>query len=133
MKSIKGELKKSDRVVRLCSDKSDSLLTDELKKIAPDTGELISYNNKPVTYDSLPEFDAVLFTSPSTVESFVSNFSITSLKSKKICVIGKPTEKTLKELLPEASVIKGTEATVEDMIFTLAAEYVKSDLKGDDK
>ena len=133
LKSIKGELKKSDRVVRLCSDKSDSLLTDELKKIAPDTGELISYNNKPVTYDSLPEFDAVLFTSPSTVESFVSNFSITSLKSKKICVIGKPTEKTLKELLPEASVIKGTEATVEDMIFTLAAEYVKSDLKGDDK
>ena len=133
LKSIKGELKKSDKVIRLCSDESDSSLTDELKKIAPDTEELIGYCNQTVAYDFLPEFDAVLFTSPSTVEAFINNFSVASLEDKKICVIGRPTEKVLKELLPGISVIKGAEATVDDMIFALATDYVNCDLKGDDK
>ena len=107
-------IKSSDKIIRLCSDNSKSELTGKLKKIASGTENMIFYRNTPVSYDSLPEFDAVLFTSPSTVKAFPAS----ELKNKKICVIGEPTEKAL----PGYDLIKGVEASIEDMLLALAAD-----------
>ena len=107
-------IKRSDKIIRLCSDNSKSELTEKLKKIAPDTEDMIFYRNTSVSYDFIPEFDAVLFTSPSTVKAFPAS----ELKNKKICVIGEPTEKAL----PGYDLIKGVEASIEDMLLALAAD-----------
>jgi uroporphyrinogen III methyltransferase / synthase len=118
--AMKNEIKKSDKIIRLCSSNSKTALTEKLKKIAPDSEALLFYRNSPIIYDSLPDFDAVLFTSPSTVKAFPTAL----LKNKKICVIGKPTEKALLENIPEHKVIKGTEATIADMLLALAADVM---------
>jgi uroporphyrinogen III methyltransferase / synthase len=114
--SISSKIKSSDKIIRLCSDNSKSELTEKLKEIAPDTEDLIFYRNIPIYYDSIPEFDAVLFTSPSTVKAFPES----ELKNKKICVIGRPTEKTL----PRYDLIKGVEASIEDMLLALAVDIL---------
>lgn len=119
-KTLVGEIKSSDKIIRLCSDNSKSGLTEKLKKIAPDTEDIIFYRNTPVDCDSLPEFDAVLFTSPSTVKAFPKS----ALEGKKICVIGKPTEKELTEY----DVIEGVEASISDMLLALAADVVNDSL-----
>ena len=119
--TISKVIKNSDKIIRLCSDNSKAELTEKLKKIAPDTENVIFYRNTPVFYDSIPEFDAVLFTSPSTVKAFPKS----ELKNKKICVMSKPTEKTL----PGYDLIKGVEASVEDMLWALAADIL---IKGED-
>ncbi|MBU8901484.1 MAG: uroporphyrinogen-III synthase, partial [Victivallales bacterium] len=117
-KALAGEIKKSDKIIRLCSDNSKVELTEMLKKIAPDSEGLIFYRNTPIAYDSLPDFDAVLFTSPSTVRAFPES----ALEGKKICVIGRPTEKALVEY----NVIKGTEASIADMLLALAADTINN-------
>ncbi len=124
-KAIENEIKSSDKIIRLCSSDSKPELTEMLKKIAPNTEELLFYRNIPISYDSLPEFDAVLFTSPSTVKAF----SAAELKNKKVCAIGKPTETALLEIIPEQDILKGADATISDMIFALATESVINTLK----
>jgi len=116
-KALKNEIKSSDKIIRLCSNNSKSKLTEMLKKIAPATEDLIFYRNTPISYDTLADFDAVLFTSPSTVKAFPKD----KLKNKKICVIGKPTEKELAGY----DLIKGVEASIFDMLLALAADTLK--------
>jgi uroporphyrinogen-III synthase len=66
----------------------------------------------------------VLFTSPSTVKAFPAS----ELKNKKICAIGRPTEKALLEIIPERDILIGTEATIADMVFALAADSVNKNI-----
>jgi uroporphyrinogen III methyltransferase / synthase len=123
-KAFEQEIKSSDKIIRLCSSNSKSELTEMLKKIAPATEDLLFYRNTPISYSSLPDFDAVLFTSPSTVKAF----PVSKLKNKRICAIGRPTEKNLLEIIPEQDILIGAEATIADMIFSLAAESVTNTL-----
>lgn len=124
-KALEDKIKNNDKLIRLCSDNSKSELTEMLRTIALDTEELVFYRNVPISYDSLPEFDAVLFTSPSTVNAFPAS----ELENKKICVIGGPTEKALLNISTARDIIKGTDATISDMVFALAAESVTNILK----
>lgn len=121
---LKDKIKRSDKIIRLCSDSSSLELTDMLKKISPDTKDIIFYRNIPVTYEDLPEFDAVLFTSPSTVKAFPDDM----LKNKKICVIGEPTGKALARY----DLIKGENASINDMLFALAANRINDILRQGD-
>jgi len=123
-KALSCEIKSSDKIIRLCSSNSKPELSQMLKKVAPDTEELLFYRNTPISYDSLPDFDAVLFTSPSTVKAFPASV----LKGKKICAIGKPTKKALLEIIPEEDILIGAEATIADMLFALAAKSVTDSL-----
>jgi uroporphyrinogen III methyltransferase / synthase len=124
-KAMKDKIKKSDKIIRLCSSNSKPELTEMLKKIAPDTEGLLFYQNSPISYDFLPDFDAVLFTSPSAVKAFPES----ELKNKKICVLGKPTEKALAKY----NVLKGVNASLADMLFALAADRVNNILNSRSK
>jgi len=119
--AMKKVIRSSDKIIRLCSDNSKPELTKKFKEIALDIENLIFYRNTPIYYDVIPEFDAVLFTSPSTVKVFPES----ELKNKKICVIGIPTEKAL----PGYDLIKGVEASIEDMLLALAVDILT---KGED-
>jgi uroporphyrinogen III methyltransferase/synthase len=127
-KTLIKEIKSSDKIIRLCSSSSNSTLTQKLKETAPCTEDIIFYRNIPVSYDSFPAYDAIMFTSPSTVEAF----PVSELKNKKICAIGTPTEKKLKELVPEQNIIKGLEANIADMVFALAVDSVINKLNSHD-
>ena len=118
--AMKKVIKSSDKIIRLCPDSSKAKFTEKLKKIAPDTEDIIFYRNIPVSYDSISEFDVVLFTSPSTVKAFPES----ALEGKIICAIGKPTEKALAKY----DVIKGTNASIDDMILALAADIINDSL-----
>lgn len=141
LKSLEGEIKSSDKIVRLCSDKSSSTLTDELLKLSDNVENINLYTNESIDYDTLPEFDAILFTSPSTVNSFFKFFSPslfinqesngehremkpTCGDNKIISVIGEPTKNSLSKVANFANVIKSNEATVYDMVYSLAVRKV---------
>ncbi len=114
--ALKNKIRTTDKIIRLCSDNSKAELTEMLKRIAPDTEDMVFYRNIPLSYEEFPEFDAVLFTSPSTVKAF----PVERLKNKKICVIGEPTEKALAGY----DVIKSENAGIHDMLFALAGNIV---------
>jgi len=81
------------------------------------------YHNQTVFYDTMPKFDAALFTSASTVRAFVENFTATPLRDKPVAAIGKPTAAALSTLaIPD--IITGTEATLEAMVEALARRQV---------
>jgi len=115
-KALRDKIKSSDKIIRLCSDSSGPELTGMLKKTAPDMEDVVFYRNIPISCEELPEFDAVLFTSPSTVKAFPK----ARLENKKICVIGEPTAKALTGY----DVIKGENASIGDMLFALAADRI---------
>ena len=63
----------------------------------------------------------MLFASPSAVKAFISNFGTGILKNKTAVAIGIPTFVTLEEVKNSCNVIKANKSTVENMVFTLAA------------
>ena len=99
-------------------------MSDELKKLSNNVENINFYTNESINYDTLPEFDAILFTSPSTVNSFFEKFPNSSLDNKIISVIGEPTRISLSKAANFADVIKSSEATVYDMVYSLAVREV---------
>jgi uroporphyrinogen-III synthase len=127
--ALHGKIVPKHTVLRLRSDLAGGKLDIELRKLAAAVTDFVLYVNRPVHYDRLPQFDAVLFTSISSVTAFFENFPPSMLENKIICAIGNPTASRLKELLPGVEIVQGTEATVESMIYTLAVKQISSKLR----
>jgi uroporphyrinogen III methyltransferase/synthase len=120
--------RKGDKVLRLRSEKAGTDLYDFFRKSGLQAEDCILYRNEPISYDSLPQFDAVFFASSSAVDVFVSQWGKDALKSKTVAAIGKPTEKTLSEHGINADVV-GREATVQSAIAALAEKKLKESLE----
>lgn len=119
------KIRKGDRILRLRSDKSDERLTRELRKCGAVVTDEILYRNIPVKYDSLPDFDSVLFASSSAVEAFQNNFGLKNLKGKYTVAIGKPTLETLKKIKCKGNIILAKDATIESCIESLAEKLIE--------
>jgi uroporphyrinogen III methyltransferase/synthase len=122
---LNRELTGNEKVVRLCSDKASFKLSEAIG-----TDNVVNvrfYTNSVIRYDRLPEFDAVMFSSPSSVKAFIDNFSVEALSSALVCAIGEPTSNELKNKGIEA--VLPQEATVEAMVFAVAAEYTRQQLR----
>jgi uroporphyrinogen III methyltransferase/synthase len=117
-------LNSNDQVIRLCSDKASPELSRQLSKTGTKILNLEIYRNRVLEYSKLPEFDTVIFTSPSTVAAFIDNFGATPLANKTVSVIGAPTRKQLAALKINCQIIQSSTATLADQVFTLAAEQI---------
>lgn len=127
---LKQQLCRHDKVVRLHSDKAPEKLSEALRELTDNVIDLEFYANRRLSYDTLPDFDAVLFTSPSGVASFMENFPSDALSGKLACAIGKPTENELNKQAADAVIIKSPEAGIETMVLALAGKICGDKLKG---
>lgn len=123
---LKARLAPDDTVVRLCSDLAEPL-PFAMKNI-------VFYHNNTIHYDTVPEFDAVLFTSKSAVKAFAENFTPAALTDKLVCAIGNPTASALASLSVPMKILTGADASMEQLVYALAKHQVNrhiTELNGD--
>ncbi len=118
------------RVLRLRSQKAGPDLAEALRELGAEVEDCILYENKTVSYDMKPRFDAVFFASASAVEAYASAWGGDSLAGKTVLAIGQPTLAALRKAGVEADVV-GAEATVESSIRSLAGYAVRRRLVGE--
>lgn len=112
------------RLLRVRSDRAGDGLADVLRLLGAEVTDCVLYDNSPVLYDSLPEFDAVCFSSASTVETFIGAWGAEGLAGKLVTAIGEPTAAALRKARREPDAI-GFAATVDGAIEALAAHCVR--------
>jgi uroporphyrinogen-III synthase len=110
---------KGQKILRLRSQKAGPELADGLRAAGAEVEDVVLYENRFITYDRCPEFDAVYFASASAVESFISQWGAEALTGKTVLAIGGPTQKALAAAGRKADVV-GQMATVQKSIETLA-------------
>ncbi|QHI68600.1 uroporphyrinogen-III synthase [Tichowtungia aerotolerans] len=106
-------------ILRLRSQKAGTTLAEGLRAAGADVDDVVLYENRVVTHNRCPEFDAVFFASASAVESFVFQWGADALAKKTILAIGGPTRAALTAVGCKADVV-GEMATVEKCLFDLA-------------
>lgn len=126
--AVEEKIKASDRVIRLCSDVADDRLTTQLQRFSAQIRDVVFYHNINIAgeYISLPEFNDVVFTSPSGVAAFIRQFGVEPLQGKTLGVIGEPTRTELLRHLPLAVSVSGREATINSLLSALAARQVNA-------
>lgn len=118
---LKKQMKTGDKIIRLSSDKSLSRVSDKIKDTFPYLEDFHFYDNTPLSYNILPDFDAVLFTSPSTFDAFIKSFTVDALRGKIAIAIGKPTFEVLEAAQIPFNPLISPEAGVTSMLMTLAS------------
>lgn len=121
---------KDSKILRLRSEKAGDKFSNFIIDAGAIVSDVIAYKTEYVKYDKLPEFDSVLFTCPSILDKFISDYGELSLKEKEISVIGMPTKNRLKKYFPDIEPLVGKEVSVESMVEALAISNVKKLLKG---
>jgi len=111
------------KICRLVSNKAKSKLSDKLKN----TGALVEdaqlYSNTFIKYESPLNADAVIFSSPSTVEAFEFNFSNQKNDNTTAVAIGIPTyDALLNSQLEFLNIIKSEVQDISGTVLTLAAQ-----------
>ena len=119
--ALKKRLKAGEKIIKLCSDKALSRTGNRMRDAFPELEEFHFYNNTPLSYSAMPDFDAVLFTSPSAVDAFIKSFTVGVLRGKTAVSIGEPTFKSLGGASGYFNSLVSYEATVSSMISTLAS------------
>lgn len=122
-------LKPDDRILCLRSDKAVGSFAGELNTAGyKSVDDFILYKNNVIIYDRCPDFDAAVFGSASAVDAFIKNFGKEALEDKTIAAIGIKTELELKKLEIGNLAPCPIEASVESVIFSLAAFNLAFDL-----
>lgn len=117
------------KVLRLCSDKAENTLSQSLIEAGFAVDSPVFYINVEIEYHAKPEFDAVLFTSPSSVRAFTGNFSEEALKDKIAVAIGEPTRTEIEKIAAKTTVLTAPEATMRDMVLTLALNQICTEIE----
>jgi uroporphyrinogen-III synthase len=131
LETARSVLHKGDLVLRLRSAKAGTGLAEALQAFGATVTDCVLYDNQPVRYDSLPEFDAVFFASASAVESFLTLGTVESLNDSIVLAIGQPTAAAL-ERAGRAPDVVANPATVQGAIESLARYVVGRKLSEED-
>lgn len=115
------------RVLRLCSDRADSTLTEGLQTLGAEVTDCILYDNQPVRYGACPACDAVFFASASAVEFFLAQGFAACLKGVVVLAIGEPTARALAGAGIQVDVT-AEPATVAGAMASLARRVVAKEL-----
>ena len=129
IKEAKKILKKGHNILRLRSDKAGPNIAKALRETGANVTDTILYDNHPIIYDDLPNYDMIFFASSSGVENFITKWGIAILRQKTVIAIGKPTAKTLEKNNVKSYII-AKEATVKGAIDSLAAHNISNSLYG---
>lgn len=120
---LRKRLFSDESAIRPCSDLAAPL--------SASISDIVFYHNRTIHYDTVPEFDVILFTSSSSVRAFAENFTAEPLRDKVVAAIGKPTAAALDELKTPMEVITGIDAALEPLVYALARRQVNLQLNGD--
>lgn len=126
--SISNTMPKGSKILRLRSDIARAQLSNQLIENGYLVKDEILYLTSEKQYDKLPEFDDIIFASSSAVKSFVRQFGKEALSGKRISVIGKPTEQTLREFANNIPIIKAPDESISSCITALALDSVNKKL-----
>ena len=118
-------VKPGEKILRVRSDKAGPELAAALRETGVDVEDAVIYDNARITYDALPEFDAVFFASASAVESFIDQWGTGALVGKTISVIGNPTALALEKQNLKPDII-AREATVMGAINSFAGYFLSN-------
>ena len=127
--SVFKKISIKEKILRLTSNKSSKLIFEELNKKSYQIDELVLYNTKCIKVEKLPDFTSVLFTSPSSIDSFTQRFGEEKLRDKTLCVIGKYTKQRTQQLGIEFNIICPEKSTLEDLVFELAVYVLRKRIK----
>ena len=119
--AITEKLDRFTEIVRWCSDRAGEQLTCDLSNADFSVRDELLYRTIALNYEECPDFDCVLFTSPSAVRAFVECFGTAKLEGKIVGCIGNPTADAVKKYVPECRIIVPEEPTVAGMVTALAA------------
>jgi uroporphyrinogen-III synthase len=107
-------------VLRVRSRAAGTELSEALIRAGLDVTDCVLYNVIAVQPERIPAFDAVVFTSASSVDAYAALRPRQTLEGKTVVAIGQPTHAAL-----ERQGVRGThtavEATVESAVLKLAA------------
>ncbi len=112
------------RLLRIRSSQAGDELGAALRLLGAEVTDCVLYDSCPILCGDLPGFDAVCFSSASTVASFMSAWGAGGLAGKLVTVIGQPTAAALRQAGREPDAV-GAEATVEGAIEALASLCVQ--------
>ncbi|MFW5802553.1 MAG: hydroxymethylbilane synthase [Verrucomicrobiota bacterium] len=114
------------KLLRLRSDKGTPAVAEELRSRGACVEDVEFYRNRALTYDHIPEADAVVFTSASSVKAFLQNASAKVLNNKLACAIGKPTADALEQSAQIRNPLIPPECTIPSCIQAIAGAYTVS-------
>lgn len=128
LQAARGLINPGAKVLRLRSDKAGNELADALRQMGAVVDDCLLYRNERLTYEALPEFDAVFFASGSAVEAFEELWGREALKGKTILAIGQPTVAVLKRHGLVADLVSPV-PTMEASLEALACAFVRKELE----
>ncbi len=118
-----------NKILRIGSSKCGSKLSSNLENKGFDVDEIHICDNQMVLYNSLPSFDAVIFSSGSAIESFITQFGRIELIGKVISLLGTPSKKVLKKYNLNNVTLMSDEHSVEGQVKSLASYYINKKLE----
>lgn len=107
------------KIMHFCSSKALSTLRDKLTEAGFDYIENVVYETLPLYSVQNTPADALVFFSPSGVESFMKNNTIVK---EKLFAIGETTAKSLKSFT-DKNIIKSEHETLEDLLRVIKDSY----------
>lgn len=116
-------------ILRIGSSKCGSTLSDRLKAQGFVVDEVHICDNQMVLYDAIPSFDAVIFSSGSAIESFITQFGTIELTGKVISLLGTPSEKVLERYNLNNVTLMSEEHSIEGQVKSLASYYINKKLE----
>jgi uroporphyrinogen-III synthase len=116
------------RVLRLRSTKAGPKVAESLRELGAEVDDCILYENRALTYDRLPSFEAVFFASASSADAFGALWGADALAGKTVFTIGEPTVKGLTRMGVAPELVSPV-ATVEGSLLALAGLYVAKSLE----
>ena len=110
-------------VLRLRSNQAGEHVANDLRNHGFQVTDAVLYRTVPVRYADMPDHDAVIFTSGSTVRAFLENWGQKALAATTTAVIGRPTAAALQSsgIVPD---VIAPEMSVAATIHVLAGWYV---------
>ncbi len=119
---IEKNISKKDKILRIRSDLAGSKICDSLIKAGFDIHDKILYKTECVKYDTLPDFDSIIFASSSAVNSFFSQFSAKELFGKKIAILGEPTKNELAKHINTSNILMPPFPDIKECVRKIALE-----------
>lgn len=129
--NIFKSINSKNKILRIGSSMCGSGLSDNLSAMGFTVEEVHICDNRMVLYSSLPKFDAIIFSSGSAIESFITQFGRIELSGKILSILGVPSERVLDKHNLNSTTLISENHSIESQVFSLARYYVNQKLEND--
>lgn len=114
----------NQKILRIGSSKCGSHLSKRLMALGFSVEDIHICDNRMVLHDQLPYFDAIIFSSGTAIDSFMTQFGKIELSGKVISLLGTPSQKVLEKYDLNNIPIISKEHSIEGQVFSLANYFI---------